>query len=507
MASKTTTFNKAPWYVLLLSAYPVVALYAANVTEVPLSDFWRMLLLSIGGGMALLLIFRLILKSWARAGLLTVILVFMVFAYGHVYNTLKVVPVLVPFVRHRLLLPAWGALTCLGLVLVTRPSAQPEKATPILNAVTLVALILPLVQIGINCVRTHQAQAEAPQQGLPGLVMPSDQMPPDIYYIILDSYGNAETLKKYMDFDNTEFLETLRAQGFYVAECSQANYNSTELSFVSSLNMNYLTAFGDAFTPGSTDRSHLSIYIKGNATRYTLSELGYQIVAFETGFYWSQWDDADLYLTPNRRVWKGWNEFEDLLVKTSLLRALYDMNILLQPQAETSPHYERVSYVLDTLKALPSMPGPKFVFVHLIMPHYPFDFGSNGEFIASWSSDSRESYLEGYRRQAIYISKVIPQVTAALIANSSTPPIIIIQGDHGPSYADNRTGRAGILNVYYLPKGAGDLYPGISPVNTFRLIFNTYFGGKFMLLDDVSYYSKISDPFTVTEVPNPCSGK
>jgi hypothetical protein len=230
-------------------------------------------------------------------------------------------------------------------------------------------------------------------------------------------------------------------------------------------------------------------------------------VAFETGYFWSQWQDADLYLSPSRVLWSGWNEFEDLLVKTSVLRALYDMNILIKPNVKTSPHRERVLYVLDSLKVLPSMPGPKFVFVHLLMPHDPFDFGPDGEYVESWSSADRASYFEGYRRQVIYISKVIPEVTAAIIANSPTPPVIIIQGDHGPSYIYTDLQRMGILNAYYLPQGSEALYNTITPVNTFRIIFNTYFGGKFDLLDDVSYMSPVQDPFTVTKVPNPCTKK
>jgi hypothetical protein len=507
MSPKIKTFVKTPLYAFLLGIYPVLALYAHNVNEIQVSNLWRPLFLSLGGVLVLFLLFRLIFKNWQRAALLTTILVVMFFAYGHVYSSLKTVPFAAPFTRHRLLLPVWGLLIGFGLWLTARKSTHPEKAAPILNIVGVVAFVFPLIQMGTYFIRSQHAQADAPRKGFPGLRLPTNQAPPDIYYIILDAYGNTKTLDELMNFDNTEFLNALRAQGFYVPDCSQSNYGSTELSLVSSLNLNYLSAFEDAFVPGSNDRSNLQPFFKGNATRYSLHELGYQIVAFETGFFWSQWQDADLYLSPSRFLWSGWNEFEDLLVKTSVLRALYDMNILIKPNVKTSPHRERVLYVLDSLKVLPSMPGPKFVFVHLLMPHDPFDFGPDGEYVESWSSADRASYFEGYRRQVIYISKVIPEVTAAIIANSPTPPVIIIQGDHGPSYNNADLQRMGILNAYYLPEGSEALYNTITPVNTFRIIFNTYFGGKFDLLDDVSYMSPVQDPFTVTKVPNPCTKK
>jgi hypothetical protein len=46
----------------------------------------------------------------------------------------------------------------------------------------------------------------------------------------------------------------------------------------------------------------------------------------------------------------------------------------------------------------------------------------------------------------------------------------------------------GILNAIYLPDGdARVLYPSISPVNTFRVVFNQYFGTDLELLPDRSY--------------------
>ena len=68
------------------------------------------------------------------------------------------------------------------------------------------------------------------------------------------------------------------------------------------------------------------------------------------------------------------------------------------------------------------------------------------------------------------------------------PPVIILQGDHG--YGDaNLPYRLRNLNAYYLPgDGKKLVYPSITPVNSFRLIFNAYFGGKYAMLEDKSYF-------------------
>ena len=53
-----------------------------------------------------------------------------------------------------------------------------------------------------------------------------------------------------------------------------------------------------------------------------------------------------------------------------------------------------------------------------------------------------------------------------------------------------------ILNAYYFPGGdEGLLYPTITPVNTFRVVFNRYFDRDLELLEDVSYFADWSTPY------------
>jgi hypothetical protein len=82
-------------------------------------------------------------------------------------------------------------------------------------------------------------------------------------------------------------------------------------------------------------------------------------------------------------------------------------------------------------------------------------------------------------------------------------------GDHGPPtgrYA-TREDRMKILNGYYVDKQTGaDLYDSITPVNSFRIIFNDYFGESFPLLDDVSHYAyKLKQLNSAPIVRNTCT--
>ena len=62
--------------------------------------------------------------------------------------------------------------------------------------------------------------------------------------------------------------------------------------------------------------------------------------------------------------------------------------------------------------------------------------------------------------------------------------------------------RSGIFNAYLLPGKDQALYLSISPVNTFRVIFNAVFGEPLTLAEDRSYYSTWNRPYAYTDVTN-----
>ena len=130
-------------------------------------------------------------------------------------------------------------------------------------------------------------------------------------------------------------------------------------------------------------------------------------------------------------------------------------------------------------------------------PTYPPDF---------WNEDREypgDLYAKGYQNQLTFLNEKILQAMDTLISESDTPPIIVLQGDHGP-WLQPKNKRMWILNAYYLPGQADKLYPTISPVNTFRLIFDEYFGGTYDMLEDVSYFSPVPKLYEFSEIPNNC---
>ena len=485
----------------LFAAYPALAFLAHNIEQTKASAALRPLLVSLAGAVILFLILVAVLRDYPRAGVVCSIFIGLFFTYGHVYGYLEGITLLgVTLGRHRLLAPLWLGLAAISLWWGMRRDRDLRSLSHGLNVVALVALILPLGQIGFYqlSLRSFGSPANTPRAyASPGLVPTYGT--PDIYYIILDSYSRDDMLKKFYRLDNTPFLDQLEQMGFYVARCAQSNYDQTELSLASSLNYDYLDKLGGQYRPGNTRRAGLPELIQHSAVRAALKSLGYKVVAFDTGFDATRLTDADVYLAP--RVSSEINDFEETFVRTTAARLFTEgvasLNLPPDWEARDQAHRERILFELEQLKQIPGLPGPKFVFAHIITPHWPYIFGPNGEPV-----HERPESTTGYRDQVMFINQQILPILDQILAQSKTPPIIIIQGDHGAVLQDPHR-RMSILNVYHLPDGGeSQLYESISPVNTFRVILNHYFGTQLPLQEDVSYYSSYEQPYDYKVIDN-----
>jgi len=502
------TWKSFPWHAFLFAVYPILALLANNIIQVVPEVVWEPLAVSVASAGILLVLLWLVFRDWQRAALLTTILLVLFFSYGHVYTLLKAIQVSGFFLfRHRTLIPLWAVLAGLGILWTRRKKWNPQNITTILNIIGLGLLAFPIIQISTSVWRQQAAFQNIPASYELSNGQPLVKNRPDIYYIILDAYGRSDRLQELYQYDNSAFLASLEEMGFYVADCSQSNYAQTELSLASSLNFNYLEALSDEIVPTSDDRSPLWPLIKYSTLRQFLELQEYKVVAFETGYYWTQLEDADLYLTPLSSGWQL-NEFDYLLIRSTAGRILFDVPGPSVTDSSSELARRRTTSALAQLAEMPSINGTKFVFAHLVIPHPPFVFGPNGESLIALTLEdmSSEDYARGYIDQTIYINAEIERLVAKIIARSPTPPIIIIQGDHGPTLAVG-AGRMDILNAYYLPGVEAPLYESISPVNTFRVVLNTYFGQDLPLLPDVSRYSTYEAPYDFQEIPNICTGR
>jgi hypothetical protein len=189
-------------------------------------------------------------------------------------------------------------------------------------------------------------------------------------------------------------------------------------------------------------------------------------------------------------------------------------------------HRRFFSYSIETLKKIPEIPGPKFVFVHITPPHPPFVFDADGNPINSdvpftfggLADLSWKQYRDSYIEQIEYVNSQMRSVIETILDKSPTPPIILLQADHGlglsVSFSSTENTclreRFSAFGAYHLPGMDQEMMPqDLTPVNLFRIIFNRYFGANLELLDNRQYFTKGHNMFAglrdVTEqVKNKC---
>lgn len=431
------------------------------------------------------------MRDWHKAAFLTSLTLAWFFLFGVARSGLASLKIVTP--------AFWLAVIWLALLLFllwrvssARKNSIQQDITTSINLAAIVLLLFPVMQ----SIRYFSAKTIPFSTKIDHAVkLKPDQPLPDIYYIVLDGYGRSDALQPY-GYDNSVFLASLEEMGFYVAECSQSNYAGTGLSLSSALNMDYVQNLSDAFPPGETDLINLYKLLENNAVRRSLSDAGYKTIAFASGFYWAEWRDADLYVSPPQGPM---TEFEVVILLSTFARVLDDLDIVNLDDIHGETFRRRTLLVLEKLESIVKIQGPKFVFIHIIAPHEPSVFDGNGAPIPPDKVDSRE----GYANMAEFISTAILPRLGTLIQESQAAPIIILQGDHGPSPRDPAD-RMKILNAYYLPEGGDILYPSISPVNSFRVVFNSIFDAGYTLLEDVSYFSNPPARYDFTIQPGTC---
>jgi len=514
--------RRTPIHVLLFALYPSLALLSENMREVETSVVLRPALGSVLLVLVAFAALRLALGDTGRAALATTLLSILFFSYGHAYQLLEATPLLgLTLGRHRYLVPLYLAASAAGLWWIIRRGKSSGGITVGVNVAGLALLAIPIVQIAqfeVRLARGEQAALEVASSGQP-LAADPDTPLPDIYYLVLDTYSRSDSMQTELDFDNTPFLRELSQMGFVVAECSRSNYASTNQSLVTSLNLAYLPDVQEMLVAGGVDRNDEWVLIKHSVVRDSLAALGYKTVAFDTTFEWTRLTDADYYIGPGRDRLdvQSLGRFEVLFVKSTALLLVTDArqrNAAPSAEVETHPyrtHIQTQRLILDELPKVAALPEPTFTFAHILIPHTPYVFDAQGGIRTDpgfyegrlGGPINGEYSREGYVGEVEFLNNRLTGILATILADSSTPPIIVIQGDHGfwgtGDESRRLAAKMSILNAYYLPEGRGSLiYPTITPVNSFRLIFDAYFRTSYGLLEDQTYLDPEADPIPET---------
>ena len=339
--------------------------------------------------------------------------------------------------------------------------------------------------------------------------------------IILDEYTGVRSLRANFGFDNEPFLDSLRRRGFIVPRTPRSNYVHTHLALAAMLNWHLLDDRPAQLKVWNGALATDYAAIEDNRTWRYLRGLGYRFVFLPSAYPGTRRNRfADLQLPQPSKVVQEfglvWSQRTVLIPVAALWCRSFGCG------GDDFPYRPAPASLIDwkfeQLAKLPDSAGPLFVFAHMVLPHEPYAFNADcSHRTPLWPRTAAESNepaaKAAYVDQIRCLNSKLSRLISSLLSESETPPIIVLQADHGNgrlggefasldgASRDQVEERIDPFAAYYLPDQAADvIYDSITPVNVLPRIFNHYFKAGIPLQPDATFWSTWKEPFDFDKI-------
>jgi hypothetical protein len=483
---------RLPLHPLLLAAYAVLFVYAANIGEVLPADLVAPLLVALLGAAVVLAVCALVFRDVRRGALLASALVLAVAFFGHLESQLDE-----EVLSESMQLLAWSLFIVAVGVYAWRARRSLGNVTAALNAFGLALVAITLFTI----VPAETGRVARASQGEPigdDIVAEATRLPErDIYFLIFDRYGSDWAIEERFGLKNDLYPDLVDA-GFQVLPGARANYRATDFSLATMLNMEMLDDLTESVGRVSEDRTPARAKLASHEVGRFLRANGYRY--YHLGAWYGP--TRTNAIADEVRVWGKTTEFEQILHDASILPALRRLTgTSHEDDGFRDRHREEALFELRQVAKLADTPGRKFVFAHILLPHPPYGFDADGDVVLKATEEElvaagREADL--YAEQLAFTNDRIRELVRVLQDRpAEEQPIIVIGADEGPficGHVDCIDGtpeaygiRFGSLRAYYLPDLDYEVPADDTGVNIFRMLFREYFGADLPDLPNRSY--------------------
>ena len=370
----------------IFSIYPILFLLSHNIAKVTRVSYYEIIFLIIIAPIItyiILIFLKLILKNVEKASVLTTFLLLIFYSFGHLKG-IQIEEILNS--EQKYLIPFLTITFIIATFIIIKFKKDDFHLNKVLNFIALILLIIPTFNITHYIINSGNVLLNE-NKDLEIIKTTEDEIiiKRDIYYIILDTYTSSDSLKQYLNFDNSEFNNFLMKKGFYIPNKSRPNYLITNLSIPSSLNMEYIHFLNSNEYTDNQITDALTQMARNNKVKNYLQSQGYKYIMIPSrhSLNWMPEENLDFdWLSVSRDFYYG--DFLDLFYKKTVLKLIRNF------RKEAYHQYLR-SEVLSQLtfleKDVHKITGPKFVFAHILSPHPPYVFDSSGKPAKTNSSD------------------------------------------------------------------------------------------------------------------------
>ena len=464
-----THWLKAILSIIAVSSYPILFLYFQNSDEASFADVIVPLIIFIGAGVMIFLISYIIIKCVSKAAIISSLFMLLLMNYSFLERGVRTIfPGLYYWHIFLICLFILGHIVWFIYKKVNKDIAN--LCILIINIVFCGLILLNGLIATPKIVNKISFEKQLKEQKVEEKILIKDDDMPNIYYLIFDEYSSIDFIKKYYNYDNSAFADNLEKIGFNVSYTSHNESTNTATITANLVNLDYIVK-------DKMPASEKDFYRKNNFLFNYLAKRNYEIVGV---------GDVKFYGLNNAV------STEKVSSKTIDGKTIAD---IIYERTFISPFYKNYSYTkgaqeildaLEYLKGVANYSKNTFVLSHIVCPHAPFYFKSNGvpykNPMEIWKDNNY------YLGQYIFITSQIVEIVDSIITNDPEC-VIIVQSDHSAradSYENlnkfELKDKKSIFNAVYF-KGEKIDIEGLSGVNTLRCLLNELFNDDFEMLE------------------------
>jgi len=484
-----------PWFLFLLPVFFVFHGFVENFRYIRFADCLPLMAWYALATLLCFFIFRLFLRSTIKAALMTSFVMAFYLFFGAFHDFFR---------KHNIFLHRYSISLPLFLMMAVALFFWLKKKPPFIKAGKFLNYLL-LIYVLVDSITLVWNNTTRPGTRQMISALPDDTFrkcdscpTPDIYLLLFDEYTSSKTLKDTYHYDNSSLDTFLLQENFHIQANSRSNYFFTPFSMASIFNMSYLAHLKDPRNVSSDDYIDILDPRRPAAVIRFFERQGYTIVNNSP---------FDLPGNPSSL------EQPFIPVKTRLItnRTLYHYLMrdigwwitahftnaqVLAENEVTMVYWGNKTAVEKTLEASRTAAGkPRFIYMHVFMPHAPFLFDSLEDKRRMEAVTSKADTVSpaSYLNYIPYTNTQAKRLISAIKKNTMGKAVILFLSDHAfrypPFFEHNERVFFDNQNAVYYPDGDYRLfYDSISAVNEFRVVFNKLFDQRLPLLKDSLIY-------------------
>jgi hypothetical protein len=473
MIIKKEGFSISIILIILVGLFPYAFLFFRNIGVIRFLETATVFFILIGASLLIFTFLSLILRDAHYGAIISTILIIFLQYFAKLF---RVVSKIFPFIYywHLMFVGLIGIALIAYLVKKHMSSQNALKLTKVLVFVFIgllvynVILATPKILYELKKSKSSSTETTSFNTQTENNVA-VETIRPNVYFFIFDEYGGLRNLKRYCDYDNSDFYDQMEKIGFASSKSSNNGTTDTMTEIPNLLNLGQLNTL---------DMSALEKKegFKNPRLMTLMKEQGYSINILDSTSYFLDRSFADFQLESDYK--SSFRTFDAYIWANSFIYPFYGKE---DQDNERALIYRMFSFAEESSLL---QENNLFTIGYFGFPHIPYVFNEYGNKVDNSDRTNLKDPIP-YINQVIYANKLIAKMAETIIENDPSG-IIIIQSDHGFRLAthlnfwykdfsydlvEESAFETDILNMVYYPYDNLDI-EGLNGIETLKLVLN-----------------------------------